>query len=303
MAFRYRKISLLKSALQCAVYIFLLACFAKAQYRFDSWTTDNGLPQNSIYSILQTPDGYIWLTTLDGLVRFDGVRFTVFNKSNQKNLPSNRFVKLFAEADGTLWICTEESGLVRFSGGEFQIFTTADGLSSNYVYEIQKDTDGSLLIFTQNGIVRFRDNRFSIEGQRDFRDYKIYVAPSGVFWEMDKNGLRAIGKDGRETRYDLPFDIQKLSPDPAYNRVFYVNMFEDGEGALWFSATGNLYRVLHEKSVVLHGKIVWNYCIFRFFFSRYSPLISLIIENKGNFRKFPKGRDFRKWKPNKNCEE
>ncbi|MBA4121932.1 MAG: hypothetical protein H0X72_05660 [Acidobacteria bacterium] len=53
---------------------------AQAQYRFDSWTADNGLPQNSVYSIQQTPDGYLWLTTLDGLVRFDGVKFTVFNK-------------------------------------------------------------------------------------------------------------------------------------------------------------------------------------------------------------------------------
>lgn len=55
---------------------------ATAQYRFDSWTTENGLPQNSVYSIIQTQDGYLWLTTLDGLARFDGVKFTVFNKAN-----------------------------------------------------------------------------------------------------------------------------------------------------------------------------------------------------------------------------
>jgi len=53
---------------------------AKAQYRFDHLTADNGLPQNSVYSIVQSADGYIWMTTLDGLVRYDGVRFTVFNK-------------------------------------------------------------------------------------------------------------------------------------------------------------------------------------------------------------------------------
>ena len=135
----------------------------RAQYRFDSWTTDDGLPQNSVYSITQTPDGYIWLTTLDGLVRFDGVRFTVFNKNNQKNLPGNRFVKLFAEADNTLWICMEESGLVRYRNGEFQTFTTADGLPSNRVQEIQKDADESLLILTDNGTARWRDGRFTIE--------------------------------------------------------------------------------------------------------------------------------------------
>ncbi len=107
----------------CANVAALLACAwllaAHAQYRFDHWTADNGLPQNSVYSILQTPDGYLWLTTLDGVVRFDGVKFTVFNRSNAKGLLNNRFVKLFAEADGTLWVSTAESGLMRFRNGQF----------------------------------------------------------------------------------------------------------------------------------------------------------------------------------------
>ena len=60
----------------------LIACLlvcgeASAQYHFDTWTTDNGLPQNGVRQIAQTPDGYLWFTTFDGLVRFDGVRFTV----------------------------------------------------------------------------------------------------------------------------------------------------------------------------------------------------------------------------------
>ena len=107
----------------CTNVAALLACAwlmtVHAQYRFDHWTADNGLPQNSVYSILQTPDGYLWLTTLDGLVCFDGVKFTVFNRSNAKGLLNNRFVKLFAEADGTLWISTADSGLMRFRNGQF----------------------------------------------------------------------------------------------------------------------------------------------------------------------------------------
>ncbi len=236
---------------QCAACLLFLVLMARAQYRFDSWTTENGLPQNSVYSILQTADGYIWLTTLDGLVRFDGVRFTVFNKSNWKNLPSNRFIKLFAEADNTLWICTEESGLVRYRNGEFQTFTTADGLPSNNLREVLQDTDGSLLIFTENGIARFRDNRFSIERKQDFRDYKIYIAPSGTRWEMDKDGLRATGKDGREMRYDLPFDANNIASDRTFNYFYYVEMLEDSGGALWFSAAGNLYKLKDGATTVL----------------------------------------------------
>ncbi len=223
--------------------IFAAFSGARAQYRFDSWTTDDGLPQNSVYSITQTPDGYVWFTTFDGLVRFDGVRFTVFNKSNHKNLPGNQFVKLFAEADNTLWICTEESGLVRYHNGEFQTFTTADGLLANRVYEIQKDTDGSLLISTLNGTMRWRDGKFSTERQEDIHGFKVYLAPSGIRWEMDKSGLRSIGKDGRETFYALPFAADKISTDRTFNYFLHVNLFEARDGALWFAAAGNVYRL------------------------------------------------------------
>lgn len=65
------------------------------QYRFDSWTTDNGLPQNGVRAIAQTPDGYLWFTTFDGLVRFDGARFTVFDKNNSPGISSNRFFLYF----------------------------------------------------------------------------------------------------------------------------------------------------------------------------------------------------------------
>src|SRR5262249_36542698 len=75
----------------CCAWLFALAATARAQYRFDHWTTDNGLPQHTVRSLAQTRDGYLWLTTFDGLVRFDGVRFTVFDKSNTPGLVSNRF--------------------------------------------------------------------------------------------------------------------------------------------------------------------------------------------------------------------
>jgi ligand-binding sensor domain-containing protein len=65
---------------------FLLEPAAHSQYRFDVLNTDSGLPQNSVYSILQTRDGYLWLTTLDGLVRCDGVHFKIFSKATEKGI-------------------------------------------------------------------------------------------------------------------------------------------------------------------------------------------------------------------------
>ena len=76
---------------------------ALADYRFDVWTTDSGLPRDFLGGILQSRDGYLWMSTLDGLVRFDGVRFTVFNKGNSPGLPSNRITALYEDRDDDLW--------------------------------------------------------------------------------------------------------------------------------------------------------------------------------------------------------
>jgi ligand-binding sensor domain-containing protein len=80
---------------------------AGAQYRFDSWTADTGLPQNIIRAIHQTADGYLWLATLDGMARFDGVRFTIFNRSNSPGIQNNRFTGIYEDPAGALWLGTE----------------------------------------------------------------------------------------------------------------------------------------------------------------------------------------------------
>src|SRR5947208_4362094 len=83
----------------------LLMCLtfpASAQVAINSWTADNGLPQNIARAICQSPDGYLWLATFDGLVRFDGVRFVTYNRSNTSGIKGNRFGSLLCTADGDL---------------------------------------------------------------------------------------------------------------------------------------------------------------------------------------------------------
>lgn len=236
------------------IFIIFWLCFpflrAQAQYRFDSWTAETGLPQNSVFSIIQTPDGYLWMTTFDGLVRFDDVKFTVFNKGNSKNLNSNRFTHLMTEDDGTLWIATENSGLMRYRDNQFQTFTTADGLPSNIIQYTQKDTDGSLLIFTPFALTRLKDGRFSPVREQDYRDYGLYISPSGAHWEINKSGI-TLEKNGGKTHFDLPFDRNRIASDRTFNYFFFVPMFEDREGALWFAAAGNLYKLKDNSVSVL----------------------------------------------------
>ena len=104
---------------------FVYSPFSLAQEnRFKIWNTENGLPQNSVVGIAQTPDGYIWLATFDGLARFDGVRFTVFRKLDTPELPTNRLVDLFVDPEGRLWILTEVANrIVVYEKGRFASFT------------------------------------------------------------------------------------------------------------------------------------------------------------------------------------
>jgi len=144
-------------------YLFLLfggSQAAHAQYRFDNWTADNGLPQNSVRDIVQTRDGYLWLTTFDGLVRFDGVRFTIFNKSNSPGIITNRFMQLYEDAQGDLWASTENSGLTRLHQGRFATYTTEHGLPHNYISSLGGDGQGNLLLFYGFRLFRWMDGSF-----------------------------------------------------------------------------------------------------------------------------------------------
>ena len=95
----------------------------------------------------------MWFTTLDGLVRYDGVRFTVFDKSNSKGLASNRIRCLYEDKSGTLWIGTE-GGLAYYRDGVFKTVTTADGLPDDLIFDIQGDRDGGVLIVRARAMAR-----------------------------------------------------------------------------------------------------------------------------------------------------
>jgi signal transduction histidine kinase/ligand-binding sensor domain-containing protein len=88
----------------------------------DVWGTGDGLPQSSVIALTQTHDGYLWLGTLNGLVRFDGKSFTRFNVNNTPGLPGNRIVFLFEDRRETLWVGTEAAGLCAIKNGVVQNF-------------------------------------------------------------------------------------------------------------------------------------------------------------------------------------
>lgn len=229
----------------------LALCFisaASAQYIVDSWTTENGLPQNTVRSIQQTPDGYLWLATSDGLVRFDGVRFTVFNRSNSPELSTNRLVSLLAEKDGTLWICTETPDLVRYRDGQFQRFNAG-------AVWAQRDTDGSLILQGFSGTTQhLRDGKLLPDVHGQLEQHNIYVSPRGARWDLygtpaePRQTLLRFTLKGREMSY-------RLSPPLA---IMSARMAETPDGTLWVAAPipypGRLYRIQDGGTKVYSAK-------------------------------------------------
>ena len=126
-----------------------------AQYRSTQWTADSGLPQNSVRGIVQAADGYLWVATLDGLAKFDGIRFTVFNKSNTPGITSNRFVAMAEGDGGDLWIASEDGNLTRYHAGHFETMGEPNGLRPHSVGAITYDRHGGVWVDSDDRVYRW----------------------------------------------------------------------------------------------------------------------------------------------------
>jgi signal transduction histidine kinase/ligand-binding sensor domain-containing protein len=226
----------------------------RAQYRFDHWTADNGLPQNSVFGIVQTRDGYLWLATVDGLARFDGARFTIFNKSNSPGIINNRFVSLFEDGRGDLWAGTEESGIVRFSGGRFEHFGADAGIPRNVGSIVADADDGAIFYNDYQTMIRFRDGKFSpFEAQTNFSPPARAARSSSVKIICRFNSENKFSEcfiNGRWSKFSLADGLPKekfLSVAPAVNsdgspQVRFASA-EEPNGSVWLiTADGRVAR-------------------------------------------------------------
>lgn len=126
-------------------------------YLLRTWGTEDGLPENSATAIVQTQDGYLWFGTFNGLVRFNGDRFTVFNPANTPQLPSAGIVNLHADQRDRLWVSTY-AGLVLKDGTQWRTLGTNEGWPGNHVRSFTERKNGDLLMTTFDGQVLTVEN-------------------------------------------------------------------------------------------------------------------------------------------------
>ena len=234
---------LLKFLALCLVVVAGLPLAAHAQrgggkYEFDSWTTDNGLPQNSVNDILQTRDGYLWIATADGLVRYDGVRFTVFNQGNTPTISDNRCSRLVEDRAGVLWILNQ-FGLISHRDGVFHSYTTADGLPEG-IFQFFEANDEGLTLISNRGIFLWRNGqsrRIDREAVGPTGHFGYKDKSGGIWWNVDTD-LVHLTVDGKFVRFANP---------PEHPVVWVHCMYEDSSANFWVGTETGLYWLSDKK--------------------------------------------------------
>jgi ligand-binding sensor domain-containing protein len=112
-----------------------LAGYLSQEFRLQSWTTEQGLPHNQINFLLQTHDGYLWIATRYGLVRYDGARFKYYNQANTPAMLSENIVCLAENPPGCLW-AGAVGGLLQYSNHVFRFFALPEGMAAAYVHAL-----------------------------------------------------------------------------------------------------------------------------------------------------------------------
>jgi len=124
---------------------------AISQYLREEWSAEQGFPGGKVYAIAQTPDGYLWIGTEKGLVRFDGLRFQLFEHSSSSEFPSGPIVGLVVDAEGTLWVRPRALKLLRYRDGEFQDILQNVQVPEGDVTAMCLSRNGEILFFRLGG--------------------------------------------------------------------------------------------------------------------------------------------------------
>lgn len=218
---------------------------AITQFAHSVWQTRDGLPQNTISAIAQTPDGYLWLGTREGLARFDGLRFKIFNTESTPEIGHNQILSLFTDKAGALWIGTWGGGLTRLEAGRFTRFTAADGLPSELVSTIFQDAQGRLWIGTDGGgLARLDGDRFTAMPSRDAlgKHVRAIAEDNAGLWIGSDAGLAHLTPGGT---------LESFGPQQGLAHRSVRTLLRSRGGVLWIGTEHGLNW--------MEGRTLWGF--------------------------------------------
>jgi signal transduction histidine kinase/ligand-binding sensor domain-containing protein len=170
-------------------------------YLVANWGSEQGLPHSMVNSIAQTRDGYLWLATYVGLVRFDGIKFVHYSSSEMPELGSGRVWKLFEDRDGVLWISLESGGLLAYKDGQARTYLADGALPEATTAAMAQDAAGTIWLQTSdsqlgrltNGGVEFVANSGAVPSRANLG---LAVDGQNNLWVGTSDGLK-VWQQGR----------------------------------------------------------------------------------------------------------
>lgn len=193
-------------------------------------TWSDSLPQNTVHTIHQTRDGYLWIGTYEGFVRFDGVRFTVFDKRNLPVLKNNGVFGLFEDSRGSLWIATAGGGVVRVKLAGSERYDMENGLAGDIATSIQEDGQGRVWIATTFGVSRFANGKLEqVATPPNAVPRRLFKDAAGDIWIGYENGVVEHAGVASTTR----FGSESGLPHKAI-----LGIAQDLGGTIWVGSSG-----------------------------------------------------------------
>ena len=202
-----------------------------------AWTKQQGLPDDSVTSVLQTRDGYLWVGTASGVARFDGMRFAVMTPRNLKSNTTLFVTALCEDSRGRLWIGTQDNGLLCYQDGVVRVCSGRENFGTQTVNSIAEDTGGALWVGTPTGLTRLDSTsvfRFTTRDglPNDFVS-NVHVARSGTLWITTRGGMCQF-TNGHLEGVSFRTDSPGRNPES-------LGVYEDRHGEQW--AFGDTYLV------------------------------------------------------------
>ncbi|HEY4305992.1 MAG TPA: two-component regulator propeller domain-containing protein, partial [Gemmatimonadaceae bacterium] len=223
------------------------------EFAIQTWTTEDGMPQNIVTALLQTKAGYIWAATYNGIAQFDGESFRVFDSTHTAGLTNSRITSLFEDAKGTIWIGHDTSDLTKYAQGKFEPVPIKAAWLGGTISGIASDSAGDVWIVDVRGeAVRVRDSLL-VKPLKEMADepsvlpqllqdeeHRLLMVRNGYVAELTEKGFTRVNFKSDETR-------------PYYSRIALAR-----KGGLWVLGQGHVKRWANGVWVEDLGAYPWG---------------------------------------------
>jgi diguanylate cyclase (GGDEF)-like protein len=213
-------------------------------FTLDRWDSRSGLPHNMVLALAQTPDGYVWAGTWEGLARWNGSEFAVFDRNNIPGLSGNGVRALAVARDGALWVGTARAGLFKWHAGRWQRWGSDNGFPFDQIMALHEDARGALwIVGEESGVARMDGAGVRVFGAADgvghATAYTVAEGPDGAIYIGHAQGIDRIQGD-RAVAWGAPRGL----PPIAVRAIHF-----GPRGELHLSAGWELWRLQNDRLV------------------------------------------------------